>query len=81
MGVDTVCRVLFWKNMDIYGKTVVFLGGYDRIGEIPHGRIWLDWGLQGMICNALRGNVMFSYHYSDLNNTFCRVPHLKVFLL
>ena len=28
----------FWKNNH-------FLGGYGRIGEIPHGRIWPDRGL------------------------------------
>ena len=28
----------FWKN-------AVFPGGYGRIGEIPHGQIWPDWGL------------------------------------
>ena len=26
-----------WKN--------VFSGGYGRIGEIQHGRLWPDWGL------------------------------------
>ena len=31
--------------MDIFGKTAVFPGGYGQIGEIPHGRIWPDWGL------------------------------------
>ena len=30
--------------MDIFGKMVALLGGYGRIGEIPHGRIWPDWG-------------------------------------
>ena len=29
------------------GKTAVFPGGSGRIGEIPHGRIWPDWGLYG----------------------------------
>ena len=28
--------------MEILGKTAVFPGGYGRIGEIPHGRIWPD---------------------------------------
>ena len=27
-----------------FGKTAVFPGGYGQIGEIPHGRIWPDWG-------------------------------------
>ena len=31
--------------MDIFEKTAVFPGGYDRIGEIQHGLIWPDWGL------------------------------------
>ena len=31
------CRK-FWKNG-------LFPGRYGRIGEIPHGRIWPDWGL------------------------------------
>ena len=34
--------------MEKYGKTALFPGGYSRIGEIPHGRIWLDWGLKGL---------------------------------
>ena len=33
------------KNVEIIGKTAVFPGGYGRIGDIPHGRIWPDWGL------------------------------------
>ena len=31
--------------MEYFGKTAVFSGGYGRIGEIPHGQIWPDWGL------------------------------------
>ena len=38
---------LIWKNVENSGKTAVFPGGYARIGEIPHGRIWPDWGLKG----------------------------------
>ena len=38
--------VLFWKNVEKYGKTAVFLGGYGRIGDIPHGRLRPDWGLK-----------------------------------
>ena len=37
--------VLIWKNMENLGKTAVFSGGFGRIGEIPYGRIWPDWGL------------------------------------
>ena len=33
------------SNVENSGKTAVFPGGYGRIGDIPHGRIWLDWGL------------------------------------
>ena len=33
--------------MEMFGKTAVFPGGYGRIGEILHGRIWPDWGLYG----------------------------------
>ena len=36
---------LFWKNMDSFGKTAIFPGGYGRIGDILHGRILPDWGL------------------------------------
>ena len=36
--------------MENCGKTAVFPGGYGRIGEIPHGRIWPDWGLKGYSC-------------------------------
>ena len=32
-------------NLENFGKMAVFPGGFDRIGEIPHGRIWPDWGL------------------------------------
>ena len=32
--VHTFCRVLFWKDVEISGKTAVLLGGYGRIGEI-----------------------------------------------
>ena len=31
--------------MEKYGKTAVFPGGYGLIGDIPHGRLGLDWGL------------------------------------
>ena len=34
--------------MENFGKTAVFPGGYGRIGEIPYGRIWPDWGLKGL---------------------------------
>ena len=37
--------------MENFGKTAVFPGGYGRIGEIPHGRIWPDWGLWLMMEN------------------------------
>ena len=30
------------KNVDFFLKTAVFPGGYGRIGEILHGRIWPD---------------------------------------
>ena len=32
------------KNVENFGKTAVFPGGYDRIGEILDGRIWPDRG-------------------------------------
>ena len=43
------CYFLLGSNLEKYGKfwkTAVFPGGYGRIGEIPHGRIWPDWGLK-----------------------------------
>ena len=43
--VYTFFEVLFWKNVDIFGKTAVFPGGSGRIGEMLHGQIWPDWGL------------------------------------
>ena len=46
-AVNTFLLVLIWKNVGNLGKTAVFPGGYGRIGEIPHGRIWPDWGLKG----------------------------------
>ena len=39
--------------MEKYGKTAVFLGGYGRILDIPHGRLWPDWGLKGYIMYKL----------------------------
>ena len=33
------------KKGENVGKTAVFPGGFGRIGEIPHGQIWPDWGL------------------------------------
>ena len=47
MRLINILKVLFgkmWKNME---KFAVFLGGYGRIGEIPDGQIWPDWGLWG----------------------------------
>ena len=35
------------ENVEKYGKTAIFPGGYGRIVEIPHGRLWPDWGLKG----------------------------------
>ena len=42
-GYFLVCSLL--EKCEFFGKMAVFLGGYGRIGEIPHGRIWPDWGL------------------------------------
>ena len=36
---------LWGSILENLGKTAVFPGGYGQIGEIPHGRIWPDWGL------------------------------------
>ena len=49
--LDSYERLIFYvgfyfgKNVENFGKTAVFPGGYGRIGEIPHGRIWPDCGL------------------------------------
>ena len=40
MRLHLFWRVLFLKNVEKYGKTVVFLVGYSQIGEIPHGQLW-----------------------------------------
>ena len=32
-------------------------GGYRRIGEIPHGQLWPDWGLYRVKSN-INGNMM-----------------------
>ena len=37
---------VFWKNVDKYEKTAVFRAAKAGLG-IPHGWIWLDWGLKG----------------------------------
>ena len=42
---NSLFRVLFWKTVQKYRKTAVFPEGYGRIGEIPHGQLWPDWGL------------------------------------
>ena len=33
------------ENFGKFWKTAVFPGGFGRIGEIPHGRIWPNWCL------------------------------------
>ena len=33
------------KGGNIWKNGCFFPGGYGRIGDIPHGRIWPDWGL------------------------------------
>ena len=38
-AINTFWKVFFWKNMEKYGKTAVFLGSYSWIGEIPRGRL------------------------------------------
>ena len=52
-------NLIYWTPMSglylLYGfilekcgnslKNSCFPGGYGRIGEISHGRIWPDWGL------------------------------------
>ena len=35
--------------MEKYEKKGVFLGGYGRIGEIQHGRLRPDWGVDTFI--------------------------------
>ena len=46
-AVDTFGVVLFWKNVEKYGKTAVFPDSYGRIGEMLHGQLRPDWGLKG----------------------------------
>ena len=31
---------LYWKDVERYGKTTIFPGGYGRIGKIQHGWLW-----------------------------------------
>ena len=42
------------KKLENFGKTAVFPGGFGRIGEIPHWRIWPDWGLYGNVGSDLQ---------------------------
>ena len=47
-----MCGLYFFAGSNLekcgkFWKMAVFPGGYGRIGEIPHGRIWPDWGLYG----------------------------------
>ena len=57
--------------MEIFGKTAVFPGGYGRIGDILHGRIWPDWG---------KGRVTLSNLRVAGPNLLRRAPHM-VFLM
>ena len=56
--------------MDIFGKTAVFPGGFGRIGEIPHGRIWPDWGTRSnqvrrcLVGVSCEGNAILSFSYA-----------------
>ena len=35
--------ILFWNNVEKYGKTAVFLGGYSRIGKYRMGGYgWIE---------------------------------------
>ena len=38
--------------MENSGKKGVFPGGYGRIGEIQHGRIWPDWVYRGFYISS-----------------------------
>ena len=44
MSGSNFCMGSNLENVEIFGKTAVFPVGYGRIGDIPHGRIWPDWG-------------------------------------
>ena len=46
-AINSFWMVLLWKNVEKYGKMAILPGGYNRIGEIPHGHLWLNWRLKG----------------------------------
>ena len=41
------CRVLFLKNVDIFGKTAVFRADMGRLGKYHTGGYGRYWGLKG----------------------------------
>ena len=56
-AVKTFFIVPSWKNVEKEGKTAVFPGGYGRIGEILHGRLWPDWGNTAWAAMAGLGSI------------------------
>ena len=48
------------KNVEKYGKTAVFPGSFDRIGEILHGRLWPDCGLYTLPMTLRTGDLLYA---------------------
>ena len=56
-------------------KSAVFPGGYGRIGEIQHGRLWPDWGLKGYKLDCLLQSPSFhsTFKYLDYDHFISEV--------
>ena len=58
------------------------MGGYDRIGEILHGRLWLNWGkLHGWLWPdlgnttwAIVANLKIGCNWWDRTDIYCMNP-------
>ena len=79
-AVNTFWRVL-WENVEKYGKTAVFPGGYGRIREIKQWQLRPELGSIGLtssrqflptiICLVLILNLFISYHsYNSHKDSF-----------
>ena len=54
--------------MENFGKTAVFQGGYGRIGEIQHWRIWPDWGNTALADMVGLGSIGLKANCKELGN-------------
>ena len=69
MILEPLLMFLIWKHVENSGNTAIFPGGYGRIGDKPHGRIWPDWGYRVYI------------HYVTINNLVLCYFLFKIFVV